>query len=141
MGGFKAQGRTTDSAKAVIEDALAVWKAGARVLLLEGVPEEVCAYVHKMLPIPVYGIGAGADCDGQVLLSADALGMYKNFTPKFTKKYCDIAAIATKGMADYIKEVKEGSFPAPEHKYKISGDIADFEKLFDEMAPLFKDEA
>ena len=141
MGGFKAQGRTTDSAKAVIEDALAVWKAGARVLLLEGVPEEVCAYVHKMLPIPVYGIGAGADCDGQVLLSADALGMYKNFTPKFTKKYCDIAAIATQGMADYIKEVKEGSFPAPEHKYKISGDIADFEKLFDEMAPLFKDEA
>ena len=133
MGGFKAQGRTTDSAKAVIEDALAVWKAGARVLLLEG------AYVHKMLPIPVYGIGAGADCDGQVLLSADALGMYKNFTPKFTKKYCDIGAIATQGMADYIREVKEGSFPAPEHKYKISGDPEEFQKLFDEMAPLFSE--
>ena len=137
MGGFNAEGGTTDSAKAVIEDAIAVWKAGARVLLLEGVPEEVCSYVHKMLPIPVYGIGAGADCDGQVLLAADALGMYKNFTPKFTKKYCDIGAIATQGMSDYIREVKEGVFPAPEHKYKISGDIAEFEKLFEDMAPRF----
>ena len=137
MGGFKAQGRTTDSARAVIEDAIAVYKAGARVLLLEGVPEEVCGYVHKMLPIPVYGIGAGADCDGQVLLAADALGMYKNFTPKFTKKYCDIAALATQGISDYVAEVKSGAFPAPEHKYKISGDKADFERLFEEMAPRF----
>lgn len=138
MGGFKAQGRTTDSARAVIEDAIAVYKAGARVLLLEGVPEEVCAYIHKMLPIPVYGIGAGADCDGQVLLAADALGMYKNFTPKFAKKYADIAGVATQGIAEFIKESKEGTFPGPEHKYKISGDIAEFEKLFDEMAPLFE---
>ena len=98
MGGFKAQGRTTDSARAVIEDAIAVYEAGARTLLLEGVPEEVCAYVHKMLPIPVYGIGAGADCDGQVLLSADLLGMYKNFTPKFTKHYADVCELATQGM-------------------------------------------
>ena len=74
-----------------------------------------------------------------MLLSADALGMYKNFTPKFTKKYCDIGAIATQGMADYIREVKEGSFPAPEHKYKISGDPEEFQKLFDEMAPLFSE--
>lgn len=139
MGGFKAQGRTTGSARAIIEDAIAVYKAGARVLLLEGVPEEVCAYIHRMLPIPVYGIGAGADCDGQVLLAADALGMYKSFTPKFAKKYADIAGLATQGMSDYIREVKGGEFPAPEHKYKISGDAADCEKLFDEMAPLFGD--
>ena len=139
MGGFKAQGRTTGSARAINEDAIAVYKAGARVLLLEGVPEEVCAYIHRMLPIPVYGIGAGADCDGQVLLAADALGMYKSFTPKFAKKYADIAGLATQGMSDYIREVKGGEFPAPEHKYKISGDAADFEKLFDEMAPLFGD--
>ena len=138
MGGFKAQGRTTDSAQAVIEDAIAVYEAGARVLLLEGVPEEVCSYVHDMLPIPVYGIGAGAKCDGQVLLSADLLGMYKNFTPKFTKKYADVGELATQGMKDYVAEVKAGVFPAPEHKYKISGDIAEFEKLFEEMAPRFK---
>ena len=138
MGGFKAQGRTVESAKAIIEDAIAVYKAGARTLLLEGVPEEVCAYVHKMLPIPVYGIGAGADCDGQVILAADALGMFKNFTPKFAKKYADIAEVATKGMEEYIKEVKERAFPAPEHKYKVSGDKAEFDKLFAEMEEKFK---
>lgn len=138
LGGFKAQGRTTDSAKAVIEDAIAVYNAGARILLLEGVPEEVCAFVHRLLPIPVYGIGAGAACDGQVILAADSLGMYKNFTPKFVKKYADIADIATKGMADYIKDVKEGSFPGPEHKYKISGDMQAFDTLFAEMEAAFK---
>lgn len=133
MGGFKAQGRTTDSARNVIKDAIAVYEAGARVVLLEGVPEEVCSFVHKILPIPVYGIGAGADTDGQVLVIGDALGMFEAFTPKFSKKYAEIAKIATEGFSEYIKEVKEGSFPAPEHKYKISGDMSDFEKLFKEM--------
>ena len=133
LGGFKAQGRTTESARAVIEDAIAVYEAGAKFILLEGVPEEVCAFVHKILPIPVYGIGAGADTDGQVLVIGDALGMFEAFTPKFTKKYADIAGIATKAFADYVKDVKEGIFPAPEHKYKISGDMAEFEKLFDEI--------
>ena len=109
LGGFKVQGKNIDTAKAIIEDAIAVYKAGARTLLLEGVPEEVCAFVHKILPIPVYGIGAGIKCDGQVLLAADALGMYKNFTPKFTKKYCDIGEIATKGMSAYIEDVKSSS--------------------------------
>ena len=138
MGGFKVQGKNTAAAKAVIEDAIAVYKAGARVLLLEGVPEETASFIHKILPIPVYGIGAGADCDGQVLLSADALGMYKNFTPKFAKKYCDIASLATQGMRDYIADVKGGTFPAPEHKYKFTGDkdefaafLAEYEKELD----------
>ena len=126
MGGFKVQGKNTATAKAIIDDAVAVYKAGARCLLLEGVPEEVCAFVHKILPIPVYGIGAGIECDGQVLLAADALGMYKNFTPKFAKKYCDIGEIATQGMRDYIREVKERQFPAPEHKYKFTGDKEEF---------------
>ena len=126
MGGFKVQGKNTETARAIIDDAVAVYKAGARTLLLEGVPEEVCAFVHKILPIPVYGIGAGGDCDGQVLLSADALGMYKNFTPKFAKKYCDIAALATRSMRDYIQEVREGSFPAPENKYKFTGDREEY---------------
>ena len=133
MGGFKAQGRTTESARAVIEDAIAVYEAGAKFVLLEGVPEEVCAFVHKILPIPVYGIGAGADCDGQVLVIGDALGMFEAFIPKFAKKYADIAGIATQGFAEYVKDVKEGNFPAPEHKYKISGDVAEFEKLFNEI--------
>ena len=138
MGGFKVQGKNTAAAKAVIDDAVAVYKAGARCLLLEGVPEETASFIHKLLPIPVYGIGAGADCDGQVLLAADALGVYKNFTPKFAKKYCSIGEIATKGMQDYIAEVKSGAFPAPEHKYKFTGDkdefaafLAEYEKELD----------
>lgn len=138
MGGFKAQGRTTDSAKAVVEDAIAVYQAGARTVLLEGVPAEVCAFVHKILPIPVYGIGAGAQCDGQVLLAADALGMFKDFTPKFVKKYADIASIAVKGMEDFIKDTKEGSFPGLEHNYKLSGDPKEFEALFAEMEKEFE---
>ena len=138
MGGFKVQGKNTAAAKAVIDDAVAVYKAGARVLLLEGVPEETASFIHKLLPIPVYGIGAGADCDGQVLLAADALGVYKNFTPKFAKKYCNLGEIATKGMEDYISDVKSGAFPAPEHKYKFTGDkdefaafLAEYEKELD----------
>ena len=138
MGGFKAQGRTTESARAVIGDAIAVYEAGAKFVLLEGVPEEVCAFVHKILPIPVYGIGAGADADGQVLVIGDALGMFEAFIPKFAKKYADIAGIATQGFAEYIKDVKAGSFPASEHKYKISGDAAEFEKLFNEIEKDFK---
>ncbi len=126
MGGFKVQGKTTASAKAVIEDAVAVYRAGARTLLLEGVPEETAAYIHRILPIPVYGIGAGSDCDGQVILAADALGVYKNFTPKFAKKYCNLGEIATQGMKEFIDEVKTGVFPAPEHKYKFTGDRDEF---------------
>lgn len=132
MGGFKVQGKTTETAKAIIDDAVAVYRAGARTLLLEGVPEEVCAFVHKILPIPVYGIGAGSDCDGQVLLAADALGMYQNFTPKFARKYCDIASLATQGMKDYIQEVRSGSFPAPEHKYRFTGDPAEYRAFLEE---------
>ena len=138
MGGFKVQGKNTATAKAVIDDAIAVYKAGARVLLLEGVPEETASFIHKILPIPVYGIGAGADCDGQVILAADALGVYKNFTPKFAKKYCNLGEIATQGMIDYIAEVKNRQFPAPEHKYKFTGDrdefaafLAEYEKTLD----------
>ncbi len=138
MGGFKAQGRTTESARAVIEDAVAVYKAGSKFVLLEGVPEEVCAFVHKILPIPVYGIGAGAETDGQVLVIGDALGMFETFIPKFAKKYADIANVATRGFADYIKDVKEGTFPGPEHKYKITGDAKEFEKLFMEMNDVLK---
>ena len=126
MGGFKVQGKDTATAKAVIEDAVAVYRAGARTLLLEGVPEETAAFIHRILPIPVYGIGAGADCDGQVILAADALGVYKNFTPKFAKKYCSLGEIATQGMKDYIAEVKAGVFPAPEHKYRFTGDRDEF---------------
>ena len=131
LGGFKVQGKNTDSAKAIIDDAVAVYKAGAKVVLLESVPEEVCAFVHKILPCPVYGIGAGIDNDGEVILAADGLGMYKNFTPKFAKKYAEIGEIATNAMKTYIDEVKNRQFPAPEHKYKFTGDKEEFAEFLE----------
>ncbi len=137
MGGFKAQGRTTESARAVIQDAIAVYEAGARCVLLEGIPEEVGAFIHKILPVPVYGIGAGSYTDGQVLVVGDALGMFEAFKPKFAKQYANIAAIATQGFAEFIKETKDGSFPAPEHKYNISGEPEEFKKMFSEIESSF----
>lgn len=134
LGGFKAQGKTTDSARAVIEDAVAVYRAGARVVLLEGVPEEVCAFVHRLLPCPVYGIGAGAQCDGQVLLHTDLLGMFTDFTPKFAKQYKQLAHLATEGIREYIDETKSGAFPAAAHKYTLSDSLDAFDALFAEMA-------
>lgn len=139
MGGFKAQGRTTDSAKAVIEDAIAVYNAGARCVLVEGVPEEITKFIHELLPIPVYGIGAGTYNDGECLVMGDTLGMFDSFTPKFVKKYANIGEIATNAYKEFVKEAKSGVFPAEEHKYKISGDISDFEALFNEMKQNFKE--
>ena len=133
LGGHKVQGKNASMAKAMIEDAIAVYKAGARVLLLEAVPEEVASFIHKLLPIPVYGIGAGSDCDGQVVLAADAVGMYKNFTPKFVKKYANIGDICTDAFKEYINDAKTGVFPAPENKYKFTGDLDELHELFEQV--------
>lgn len=130
LGGFKAQGRSVESAKAVLDDAFAVYEAGARVLLLEGVPEAITAFLAKKLPIPVYGIGAGADCDGQVLVIGDLLGMYEAFIPKFAKQYMHLAQEARGAFGRFVAEVREGAFPQPEHMYKFSGDKAALEALF-----------
>lgn len=132
LGGFKAQGRTVDSARAIIEDAIAVQEAGAMALLVEGVPSEVTEVIAKILAIPVYGIGAGVDCDGQVLVCGDMLGMFQEFTPKFAKKYADIAGVAIEGIKEFIAEVREGEFPKDEHCYHVIGEKKDFEDLFKE---------
>lgn len=133
LGGFKAQGRTLESARAIVADAMAVYEAGARFLLLEGVPGEVASFIHGLLPIPVYGIGAGSDCDGQVLVLGDVLGLFEDFTPKFSKKYADLAAVATQGITDFVDEVRAGAFPTAAHQYKLADDPAAFEALFAEL--------
>ena len=89
--------------------------------------------MHKILPVPVYGIGAGADCDGQVMVINDILGMFEDFTPKFARKYADVAGIAVQVIAEYIKETKAGVFPGPDNKYKVHGEPAEFERLFAEL--------
>jgi 3-methyl-2-oxobutanoate hydroxymethyltransferase len=119
LGGFKAQGRTAESALAVIEDAQAVYEAGAFSMLVEAVPPEVTRMIAKELPIPIYGIGAGADCDGQVMIVSDILGIFQAFTPKFVKKYADLGAEMLKVFEAYIKDVRTGAFPAAEHTYSM----------------------
>lgn len=132
LGGHKAQGRTVESARAVIEDAIAVYEAGATLLLVEAVPPEVTAFIAKKLPIPVLSIGAGAQCDGQLTIFADTLGLFEAFTPKFVKKYAELAPIIIEAYKQYNKEIKEGIFPGEEHVYHVIGDIEPFEKLFKE---------
>jgi 3-methyl-2-oxobutanoate hydroxymethyltransferase len=119
LGGFKAQGRTADSAEAVIEDALAVEKAGAKILLVEAIPPELSGAITKIVQIPVLGIGAGAEIDGQVLICGDMLGYFEAFTPKFVKKYANISKIAVDAIKEYIDDVKSCKFPAPEHTYSV----------------------
>ncbi|MDR0622022.1 MAG: 3-methyl-2-oxobutanoate hydroxymethyltransferase [Deltaproteobacteria bacterium] len=130
LGGHKAQGRTAEAAKLTVEDAVAVEKAGARLLLVEAVPPEVTAYITKTLTIPVLSIGAGLPCDGQLLIVSDMIGQFQAFTPKFVKKYSNVAEVITNAMKEYVKEVKESKFPADEHTYKmIEGEEAKFLKL------------
>ena len=111
LGGHKAQGRTAEAAKLVVEDAVAVQAAGAKMLLVEAVPPEVTKYIWETLDIPVLSIGAGPHCDGQLLIVSDLIGQFQAFTPKFVKKYCDVAEVITNAMKEYVKEVKTSVFP------------------------------
>jgi 3-methyl-2-oxobutanoate hydroxymethyltransferase len=131
LGGFKAQGRTVESARGVIEDALAVQEAGAMMLLVEAVPPEVTKFIADLLEIPVYSIGAG-DCDGQLLISSDMVGKFQAFTPKFVKKYANVAEVETNAYKEYIKDVKEGVFPSDEYVYHVTDPIEEFDELFKE---------
>ncbi len=132
LGGFKAQGRTVKNARGVIEDAIAVQEAGAFALLIEAVPPEVTGFIADKLDIPVYSIGAG-DCDGQLLISSDLVGKFQAFTPKFVKKYANVAEIETNAYKAYIKDVKEGVFPSDEYVYHITEPEEEFQKLFEEF--------
>jgi 3-methyl-2-oxobutanoate hydroxymethyltransferase len=119
LGGFKAQGRTLDSAKAQVEDALAVQEAGAAIILLEAIPPEVSGYIRDLLSIPVLSIGAGPHCDGQLLIVSDMLGVFEAFTPKFVKRYAEIAKISTEALTAYVQDVKNKVFPEPKHIYPM----------------------
>jgi 3-methyl-2-oxobutanoate hydroxymethyltransferase len=119
LGGHKAQGRTVESAKLVVEDARALAEAGVQLLLVEAVPPEVAGFIRRELQIPVLGIGAGADVDGQLLIVSDVLGTFQAFTPKFVKKYADLAGVATSALSDYVADVREGRFPEEQHCYRM----------------------
>lgn len=119
LGGHKAQGRTAEAARLTVEDALAVEKAGARLLLVEAVPPEVTSYISQALSIPVLSIGAGLPCDGQLVIVSDMIGQFQAFTPKFVKKYANVAEIVTEAMRSYVQDVKQERFPGEEHTYKM----------------------
>lgn len=130
LGGFKAQGRTAEAAMELITDARVIQEAGAFSLLVEAVPPEVCRVIRDDLKIPVYSIGAGIDADGQLMICSDVLGIFQAFTPKFVKKYENIATRTIKAFAEYAKDVRSGEFPKPEHTYKmVEGELPKLEKL------------
>ena len=117
FGGFKVQGKTADSARKLLEDAHAVEEAGAFAVVLEAIPAELAARVSAELTIPTIGIGAGAGCDGQVLVNQDMLGTFTDFTPKFVRRFAEVGEVMRGAYAEYDRCVKDGTFPAPEHCY------------------------
>ena len=123
FGGFKVQGKSEEAAKKLLEDAKAVEEAGAFAVVLECVPAKLAELISKSISIPTIGIGAGAGCDGQILVYQDMLGLFSDFTPKFVKKYANVGEMMTQAFRDYIADVQEGSFPAPEHIFAISEDV------------------
>jgi 3-methyl-2-oxobutanoate hydroxymethyltransferase len=115
LGGFRVQGKTAVAAQRLLKDALLLEEAGCFSMVLESVPAQLATYISRHLSIPTIGIGAGAGCDGQVLVSHDLLGLFERFTPKFVKKYASLHAEMKKAFAEYIADVQSSQFPAAEH--------------------------
>jgi len=121
--GFKAQGKTPESALRLIQDALSLEEAGAYSLVLESVPYALAKLITERLKIPTIGIGAGPDCDGQVQVISDLLGLYTEFVPKHAKQYVKLAPQIKEATSQYMKEVKEASFPTTQHSYSIDPEV------------------
>jgi 3-methyl-2-oxobutanoate hydroxymethyltransferase len=117
MGGYKVQGKTPETARQILDDAKALEVAGVFAMVLEGIPAGLAGDITAAVSAPTIGIGAGPNCDGQVLVVHDILGLYGEFKPKFVKRYADLGAEMKKAFAQYKKEVEDGSFPGPEQSY------------------------
>lgn len=128
FGGFKVQGKTAEAAQQMVKDALAVQEAGAFAVVLECVPAKLAAIISEKLDIPTIGIGAGAGCDGQVLVYQDMLALFSDFKPKFVKHFGNIGPQMTAAFKAYDEEVKAGTFPSEEHTFKIDKEA--LEKLY-----------
>jgi len=131
LGGFRAQGKTAIAAKRLVEDALLLEAAGCFSIVLESVPARLGELISKKISIPTIGIGAGAGCDGQVLVTHDLLGLFDRFTPKFVKKYADFHNEMQKAFADYIEDVESKRFPTQEHTVEMKDE--EWESLLSNM--------
>lgn len=118
MGGFKVQGREAESAERILEEAKSLEAAGCYAIVLEGIPAELSQAITRTLRIPTIGIGAGAACDGQVLVCYDLLGMYDTFVPSFVKRFAEAGELIRGAFRDYCSEVQSGSFPSEAHSFK-----------------------
>lgn len=128
FGGFKVQGKTEAAARKLLSDAKKLEEAGVFAVVLECVPEKLAKMVTESISIPTIGIGAGKECDGQVLVYQDMLGLFSDFTPKFVKRYAEVGEIMKEAFRAYIREVADGTFPEEKHGYKIDDDV--IEKLY-----------
>ncbi len=132
FGGYKVQGKTEAAARRLIEDALAVQEAGAFCIVLECVPAALAGLITKLVSVPTIGIGAGKDCDGQVLVFHDMLGMFSDYVPKFVRHFANAGEVIKQALSTYDNDVKSGSFPEEKHCYTIDNDI--IEKLKGEFS-------
>ncbi len=130
LGGYRVQGKSLAAYKQLLDDALALEDAGAHMLLLEAIPNEVAELIRNRLSIPVYGIGAGNRLDGQLVIVHDILGMFEEFTPKFIKRYAEVGKLITESITAYHNDVKTGAFPTEEHFYPIALEQLDEIRLF-----------
>jgi 3-methyl-2-oxobutanoate hydroxymethyltransferase len=133
LGGYKAQGRTAAKARQLFADALALQSAGCFAIVLEAVPDRIAARITEALRIPTIGIGAGPDCDGQVLVWHDLLGINEGFAPKFVKRFAGVAEETRRGLEAFAAEVRAGTYPADEHTYPITD--AEYALFEAEIAP------
>lgn len=120
FGGFRTQGKTTESARRLVEDALILEEAGCFSIVLESIPARLGRLVSERLEIPTIGIGAGVGCDGQVLVTHDLLGLFDRFTPRFVKRYANLHSEMAKAFEAYRSEVETGAFPAEEHTFEMT---------------------
>jgi 3-methyl-2-oxobutanoate hydroxymethyltransferase len=125
LGGYRAQGRTAERAKDVLEDALALQEAGCFAIVFEAIPNEVTDVIMGYMEIPVIGIGAGPSTDGQVLVLHDLLEIHEGFQPKFVKRFAHVKREMLRGVSAYAEEVRTRRFPAPEHSYGIAPEELD----------------
>ena len=119
MGGYRVQGRTLEAARELLEDARALVAAGAFAIVLEGMPREIAARITGEIPVPTIGIGAGPDCDGQVLVWHDLLGLSFDVQPKFARRYADLGAEISRALTRYIGDVQAGSYPSDQESYHL----------------------